>query len=455
MANPQNPERQINWQGELIRIATKQHIILCWAAIIIDPIWFIADYFTIPAYWKIFFLIRTTVAVITLLALLLSKKINIRNEILAFVPVLGVSLQNAYMWSVMDVPMLQKHALAYTTFFVAASMLLLWKPLWSITVLVINLIANIIFFHLLSSLTTQEILINGGMLVATVAVIFVVMEHSRYVLTKKEIIGRLLLAESNKELALKNEIIEQKNKDITDSINYAKRIQYALLAHEQFLKENLKEHFVLFKPKDIVSGDFYWATKKEDRFYLAVCDSTGHGVPGAFMSLLNISFLNEAVIEKNIAAPNEILDHVRKRLIENISQDGGQDGMDAILFCVEKNKMSYAAANNASVIIHNGEIHNLPYDSMPVGKGDKADNFKLQTLDLKPGDCFYLFTDGYADQFGGAKGKKFKYKQLEALLSANSHQPLAEQKNILEKTFNDWKRNLEQVDDVLVIGIKI
>ena len=253
----------------------------------------------------------------------------------------------------------------------------------------------------------------------------------------------------------KNILVEEKQKEIVDSINYAKRIQYTLLAHEQLLKENLNEYFVMFKPKDIVSGDFYWATKKEDRFYLACCDSTGHGVPGAFMSLLNISFLNEAIIEKNIINPNEVLDHTRKRLIENVSQNGGQDGMDAILVCFEKNRITYAAANNAPILIHNGELMNLSYDKMPVGKGENMVPFKLHTIDVQKGDSIYLYTDGYADQFGGAKGKKFKYKQLEEKLLEICSVPCNNQKDILMRTFNEWKGNLEQVDDVCIIGINM
>ncbi len=253
----------------------------------------------------------------------------------------------------------------------------------------------------------------------------------------------------------KNSLIEEKQKEIIDSITYAKRIQNTLLAHEEYLNEHLPEHFVLFKPKDIVSGDFYWASKKENRFYLAVCDSTGHGVPGAFMSLLNISFLNEAINEKNIAKPNQILDHVRNRLIENISKDGGQDGMDAVLLCIEENNITYAGANNSVVVISNNEIRSLEADKMPVGKGEKDAPFTLRTVNAKKGDCIYLYTDGYADQFGGPKGKKFKYRPLNELFLSINAKALHEQKKILETTFIDWKKGLEQVDDVCVIGIKI
>ena len=268
-------------------------------------------------------------------------------------------------------------------------------------------------------------------------------------------------------------LVEEHQKEIIDSITYAKRIQYTLLANKQLLSTNLPDHFVLFKPKDIVSGDFYWATEKSlqstvnkkekiERFYIAACDSTGHGVPGAFMSLLNISFLNEAVNEKNIVEPHEILDHVRKRLIENM--DGGQDGMDCILIKIETqtsniqhpiSSITYAAANNSPTIIKNGKLISLDTDKMPVGKGEKTTPFTLRTIELEKGDSLYLYTDGYADQFGGPKGKKFKYKQLNELLVSVSNLPATEQSELLNQRFEDWKGNLEQVDDMLVIGIKI
>jgi len=260
----------------------------------------------------------------------------------------------------------------------------------------------------------------------------------------------------NKETEQQKQIIEEKNKGITDSINYARRIQQALLPPDRLLDKNPGDYFVLFQPKDIVSGDFYWATEKDNKFYLAACDSTGHGVPGAFMSLLNASFLNEAINE-GIVQPNEVLNHVRKRLIENFYSEGGKDGMDGVLVCFDKNKgeLYYSAAHNAPVIVLNGTLTKLYADNMPVGPADRLDSFKHETLHPKPGSILYMYTDGFADQFGGSKGKKFKYKKLNDLLLTNSDKPMKEQKNILEKTFEDWKGNLEQVDDILVIGIRI
>jgi serine phosphatase RsbU (regulator of sigma subunit)/Tfp pilus assembly protein PilF len=251
------------------------------------------------------------------------------------------------------------------------------------------------------------------------------------------------------------QIVEEKQKEIVDSINYARRIQYAMLAHDELLKQNLGEHFVLFQPKAIVSGDFYWATNKDGRFYLAVCDSTGHGVPGAFMSLLNISFLNEAITEKNILEPDRIFNHVRKRLIENVSQDGAKDGMDGIILCFEKDRVTYAAAHNPPVIIRKGGLQELPYDKMPVGKGEKEQPFTLHEIRVEEGDQLYLYTDGYADQFGGKSGKKFKYKQLQQLLLDQQGEKLSVQKERYSAAINEWKGSLEQVDDILMIGIRL
>jgi serine phosphatase RsbU (regulator of sigma subunit) len=254
--------------------------------------------------------------------------------------------------------------------------------------------------------------------------------------------------------------VEEKNKEILDSINYAQRIQKALLASDSVLKKNLPEHFVLFKPKDIVSGDFYWACEAHGKFYFVVADSTGHGVPGAFMSLLNISFLNEAINEKNIERPNDILAHVRSRLIASLaiegSDEGGNDGMDCILMCLNKNKLEISCAHNPLVMIVNGELTEIAADKIPVGKSVKNEEpFNLHTIDLKKGDSLYAFTDGFADQFGGPNGKKFKYKQLCQTLLVNKDLSLEKQKENLLNLFANWKGNLEQVDDVLIAGIRL
>ncbi|MGZ3900229.1 MAG: tetratricopeptide repeat protein [Bacteroidia bacterium] len=275
-------------------------------------------------------------------------------------------------------------------------------------------------------------------------------------LQKKEVEQAKEIIEHQKEL------VDEKQKEILDSIHYAKRIQDALLASDSMLSKNLNgqsNYFVYFKPKDIVSGDFYWASEHNSKFYLAVCDSTGHGVPGAFMSLLNIGFLSEAIKEKNIESPGEIFNYVRKRLTESISQQGQKDGFDGILLCVEKmdgkTALSYSSAHNRPVLISGDTLDELTGDKMPVGKGERAESFTTFQIQPVKDSFLYLYTDGFADQFGGPKGKKFKYKQLEDLLLANSKLSMTEQAKMLDQQFSNWKGQLEQVDDVLVIGIKI
>ena len=258
-------------------------------------------------------------------------------------------------------------------------------------------------------------------------------------------------------------IIEEKQKEIVDSINYAKRIQYTLLANKESLDKLLPGHFIFFEPKDIVSGDFYWVAHKNNFIYLAVCDCTGHGVPGAFMSLLSSNLLNEAINEKSISNPGEILNYVREKLINSL--DGGNDGMDTILIklpdTVSQNgvgsgvELEYASANNKLILIRDHEIQEFATDKMPVGKGEKKGSFETRKVELKKNDQLYLYTDGYADQFGGDKGKKFKYKTLnQLLLSANSLAPVEQEKTLRQK-FIEWKGNLEQVDDVCIVGIKL
>ncbi len=259
------------------------------------------------------------------------------------------------------------------------------------------------------------------------------------------------------EIGIQKEIIEEKQKEILDSIHYAKRIQTAVITSDDYLLRHLNDFFVIYQPKDIVSGDFYWATEKDNKFYLAVCDSTGHGVPGAFMSLLNIGFLKEAVNERHIEKPNEVFDYVRNRLVESVNKEEQKDGFDGVLLCMDKQtgSVTYAAAHNGPVIISDGRLQSLPYDKMPVGKGEKDMPFTLYTIDLNTHGRLYLFTDGYADQFGGPKGKKFKYKQLEEILLKSHDKPVKEQSDYLGAQFDAWKGKLEQVDDVLIIGMEI
>ncbi|CAN5438584.1 hypothetical protein BH09BAC5_BH09BAC5_21820 [soil metagenome] len=266
-----------------------------------------------------------------------------------------------------------------------------------------------------------------------------------------------------KELEFKNDIIEEKNKDILSSIHYAKRIQRALLASDKLLNDKLPEHFILYKPKDIVSGDFYWADEIADgKFLILAGDCTGHGVPGAFMSLLNISIIHELTLSQRITRPDLLLNKQRDAIIMALNPDGAEevskDGMDCVVcsFDFANKKLEFACANNPLWILRNGAIMEYKADKMPIGihAGEMKD-FTLHKEDLIEGDIVYLLTDGFADQFGGPKGKKFKYNQLKEMLITLAGKKMDEQKSAMENIFESWKGKLEQVDDVLLIGIKI
>ncbi len=260
-------------------------------------------------------------------------------------------------------------------------------------------------------------------------------------------------------------LVDEKHKEITDSINYAERIQRTFMATTELLDQNLKDYFIFFKPKDVVSGDFYWGHKLNNgNFILATADSTGHGVPGAIMSLLNITGLEKAI--ENYSMPNEILNHTRQTIINRLKKDGsvegGKDGMDCSLIAFDFTKMELqiAVANNPVWIVKSSstkkELIEIKAEKMPVGKHDRdSESFVLHTVNLDKGDMIYTLTDGFPDQFGGDKKKKFMTKNLKTLLLDNSSLPTFQQKNQVEIAFKNWIGNLEQVDDVTLIGIRV
>jgi serine phosphatase RsbU (regulator of sigma subunit)/Tfp pilus assembly protein PilF len=303
---------------------------------------------------------------------------------------------------------------------------------------------------------------TGGVLLLIAFLIFIV-QRLRITNRQKNIIGeqKEKIDAAFSQLGDAKKLLEERHKDLTDSIQYASRIQNALLTSDKYLAEHLKEYFILFKPKDIVSGDFYWALQHKGMFYIACCDCTGHGVPGAFMSLLNITFLQQAVIEKGISKPNNIFNQVRDNVILALNPDGKsntQDGMDATLCAIdfEKHSLMAACANNGLWILRDKQLIEFKPDKMPIGiSGGEAKPFMLHESELKSGDCIYMFSDGYADQFGGPDEKKFKQSRLRDLLVSTGSKPMNEQKAILEKAFVDWQGNMSQIDDVCVIGIRI
>lgn len=276
--------------------------------------------------------------------------------------------------------------------------------------------------------------------------------------------ANFLLEEKNVLIEQKNKIVEEKNKDITDSIRYAKRLQTAILKPENTLTNYFDDGFILFKPKDIVSGDFYWFEKFGNQSLIAAADCTGHGVPGAFMSIIGCNLLSQAVNEYAITQPAAILNSINKGLTKVLQQKGDADsfvtdGMDIALCAFNSDKMivEYAGAFNPMWLIRDNQVIEFTPDKFPVGAfvDSKLRMFNCHEIPVLKGDMIYLFSDGYADQFGGPLGKKFKYKPLQKLLLENHKKSGLEQKAALNKAFESWAGNVEQIDDVLVIGIKI
>jgi serine phosphatase RsbU (regulator of sigma subunit) len=271
-----------------------------------------------------------------------------------------------------------------------------------------------------------------------------------------------LKKKANAELADKNTLITLQKKEITDSIQYASRIQAAMLTPESQIAKYLPENFILFRPRDIVSGDFYWFAENEGRIICIAADCTGHGVPGAFMSMLGIAFLNEIISKNPEITANEILNEMRKQVVSSLRQ-GGQtgettDGMDVSLIILDKNKkrIEYAGANNPLILIRNNELMEYKPDKMPIGF-HYADElpFTVNYIEIEKGDMIYLFSDGFSDQFGGPDGKRLMIRRFRNFLMEVYQKDLSLQKQILEQRLEEWKGETDQIDDILLVGIRI
>lgn len=266
----------------------------------------------------------------------------------------------------------------------------------------------------------------------------------------------------NKEIERQSNELRTKNKDITDSILYAQRIQSAIMPALDELRTVFPSSFVYYRPRDIVSGDFYWFLKTEDHMVIACADCTGHGVPGAFMSMICVQLLNTVIRDSKVTAPEQALqlldEGVRSALHQSGSDHDTTDGMDIALCAInlKKNIVEYAGAFRPLYIMRKGELLEIPANKFSIGGHRTIEkNFAGHRIKLEKDDLVYLFTDGYADQFGGAKGKKFKMKQFKTLLSTINDKPIADQLRIIDETMINWKNKFEQIDDILVMGLKI
>ena len=259
------------------------------------------------------------------------------------------------------------------------------------------------------------------------------------------------------EIREKNDKLSEQNNEIINSINYAKRLQSAILPSEKVLVQLFNDSMVLFKPKDIVSGDFYWVEEKDDNVFFAVADCTGHGVPGAMVSVLGHNSLNRRINEYGLRDAGKILDTLTELVETTLNKNATEvnDGMD-IALCVwdKKDKLEYAGANNSLYLIQNGELIETKPDKQPIGKYIKRVPFTTHKFKIEKGDSFFLFSDGYADQFGGPKGKKLKYSNFKKLLIELAPNKCSDIHNELDSRFEEWRGDLEQIDDVCIMNVK-
>lgn len=302
----------------------------------------------------------------------------------------------------------------------------------------------------------NQILIGGGIVLLLIVVLIAI----GFIRKRRD---HILISGQKEILNDQKTILEIKNAEILDSINYAKRIQSAILPQDETFKEHLPNSFVMYEPKDIVAGDFYWLEQKADTVLFAAADCTGHGVPGAMVSVVCNNGLNRAVREHGLTNPGQILDKTREIVIEEFSKssDDVKDGMDIALCSLEGNTLKYAGANNPLWVIREGsdEVEEFKADKQPIGMFDHPKPYTSHQIELQKGDQFYIFSDGYPDQFGGEGsrpgGKKFKASNFKKLLVANCKLPMDEQLAALRKHFSSWKGDLEQLDDVCVIGVRV
>ncbi|MES2837574.1 MAG: tetratricopeptide repeat protein [Bacteroidota bacterium] len=302
----------------------------------------------------------------------------------------------------------------------------------------------------------QQTIIYAVIFILIIAVTFTVFLFNRFKVISKQ---KNIIESQKKQVEIQRDLVEEKQKEILDSITYAKRLQQAILPPSDFISKYTNKYFVFFKPKDIVAGDFYWAKYINDKFFIAAADCTGHGVPGAMVSLVCSNALNQAVKEFNLTDTGKILDKTRELVVETFekSTDDVKDGMDISLLCIDKKnkKITWSGANNPLWFVVDNKIMEIKADKQSIGKTDNLKPFTTHHIDYTPNSIFYLFTDGFADQFGGESGKKFKYKPLSNLLLKNSFTSLENQSQKLNEEFINWKGDLEQVDDVCIIGIGI
>ena len=453
------------WRIELERNNDRFHSMAAWVAVFFVPVFGITDYMNIPDHWHEVFFIRIFNSLLTLAFILNRKRWGINSATFAAVPFLFISLQNAFTFRYLTEAQLVSHALNYIALMIGAGMFLMWDLRTSMGVLVPSAIVTGIFVGLNPRITADQYFSNGGLLVTSVGIFMAVVIEFRRNLTIKEIKATLALKAANDELAIQKAEIEAKNESINDSINYAKRLQDSMLGDASPLESWFRDSMLLFAPKDVLSGDFYWFHRDEHdgSIIIAVADCTGHGVPAAMMTVMGQGLLNRIVTEQNIISPEKILEELDKQVIAafaKVADNNNQvnDGMDISVAVIKGNRLLFSGAKCPLVIVKSdATITQFKGSRYPVGSTqyDDSKEFALFDLTIHSGDRLYMFSDGFADQFGGENDRKFRSRNLLQLIEVTQNLPMAQQREQLLSAHRAWKGDREQTDDILVLGIEI
>lgn len=444
---------------ELTKLTQANHDLVIRVVSVLNIVFAVSDYFTAPDFWFSFLLIRIVITTIFFSVYYFQENLKIHPKWTLYIAYLGCIIENSYMYNVLDADTLQKFTLSFITTFIGAGLFAIWNLRLSILAVVFSIGLNAILFASLSPLTLNEFLSNGAFLTLMVAICAIIPIHTRMTALTKEITYRF-------QLAAASSVIANKNKNILDSIEYAKRIQDAMLPSQKDLAALPYECFVFYQPKDIVSGDFYWFNQAEQNdkklLNVAIGDCTGHGVPGALMSILGMSSIQEIYAQDALYSPHQILDQLRKKITLNLKQTGvlgeQKDGMDLglIHYYPEDRKLEFAGAHFPVWIVRNHTLIEMKGDRMPIGiHYGKEKPFTSRTFDLEEGDWIYLFSDGFADQVGGDLNKKYLSKNFKKFLVSISHLSSQEQKEAIQHEFQTWKNENDQIDDVLVFGLRV
>lgn len=455
------PAAPAAWNIELERVAWRYHVTGSWVAGVLNVCFILNDVAVVPELALRFAVVRAVVSGIIILLLLGRKHWPWGPHAFVFVPYVLISVENAFQWAQLPVDVFRVHALAYAVLFVGASMILLWPLRWSLIIAAVTLLSNAWFLGHSAQLSPSEVMVNGGTLLTAVIIIATLLGHTRYRQTRKEVILREQLQARTDEAREQRAVIEAAHRDLTASIRYSQRIQQAVMPDHHVLDGRVKDHFILHRPKDIVSGDFHWCAQVGHCTVIAAADCTGHGVPGALMSILGSTLLRSIVNEGTMLHPAKILDRLREGIIAALGQQRGEgpnDGMD-IALCVidhQARELRYAGAYNPLYRVHQGALLEHTGDRMPIGPHVVAVGaFTEHTVPLHEGDMYFLCSDGFQDQFGSKSNRKFGRSRLKELFRSIASEPCREQERRLLNALEHWQQEQPALDDVLVIGFRV